>query len=59
MAHFYGVVSGRGRATASRVGRKTNGLHRALLRSTSTKREGIDRAIVELTPWRGAESRAV
>jgi hypothetical protein len=60
MAHFYGVVSGRGRTAASRVGRKTTGLQTVAaswqdaVKVRLYERDGIDYARVELTPWRGA-----
>jgi hypothetical protein len=55
MAHFYGVVSGRGRTTASRVGRKTTGLQtvaaswHGAVKVSLYERDGIDHALVELT----------
>jgi hypothetical protein len=60
MARFFGVVSGRGRTTASRVGRKTTGLHtvaaswQGAVKVSLYERDGTDHALVELTPWCGA-----
>jgi hypothetical protein len=60
MAHFYGVVSGRGRTTSSRVGRKNTGLRtvaaswQGAVRVRLYERDGFDRAFVELTSWHGA-----
>jgi hypothetical protein len=60
MAHFYGIVSGRGRTTASRVGRKATGLQttaaswQGAVKVSLYERAGVDHALVELTPWRGA-----
>jgi hypothetical protein len=65
MAHFYGVVSGRGRTTASRVGRKTTGLQtvaaswHGAVKVSLYERDGTDHALVELTQWRGAGTNRV
>jgi hypothetical protein len=53
-------VSGRGRTTASRVGRKATGLQtvaaswQGAVRVSLYERDGIDVARVELIQWRGA-----
>jgi hypothetical protein len=57
---FYGLVSTRGCNSASRVERKNTGLHTIAACSLGDvkvslyEREGDDRALVELSQWRGA-----
>jgi hypothetical protein len=50
VAHFYGTVSGRGRTTASRVGRKNTGLQ-----TVAASWQGAAKVtLYEREPWRGA-----
>jgi hypothetical protein len=65
MAHFYGILSGRGRTTASRVGRKTTGLQtvaaswQGAVKVSLYAPNGVDHAVVELTEWRGASTNRI
>lgn len=60
MAHFYGDVCGKSRTKASRLGGRNTGLvttaasWQGAVKVTLSNRDGVDCALVELTPWRGA-----